>query len=26
MGALLGTILPAGKALKQDVIQALAYE
>jgi putative ABC transport system permease protein len=26
MGALLGTILPAWKALKQDVIQALAYE
>jgi putative ABC transport system permease protein len=26
VGALLGTILPAWKALKQDVIQALAYE
>lgn len=26
IGALLGTILPAWKALKQDVIQSLAYE
>jgi len=26
VGALLGAILPAWKAVKQDVIQALAYE
>jgi len=26
IGALLGAILPAWKAVKQDVIQALAYE
>jgi putative ABC transport system permease protein len=25
-GALLGTVFPAWKAVKQDVIQALAYE